>query len=255
MRFTVMGGDERMCWLRRRLTEDGHKLVYRTAEAEAVILPMPLTQDGLTVNGTDIVIADLLRRLPKGIPVLGGGHAEGIMDYSADEALMRLNAVPTAEGAVAIAINNMPGTLWCSRAVVAGAGRVGMTLAARLRDMGARVTVTARSAADEAAVRALSVGYCPTCRIDGVIKDADVVFNTVPRPVIGGNALSKMKKDSIIIELASRPGGVDREAAEELDIRIIDAPGLPGRTAPRTAGEIICETIYRMLGIVEGTGC
>ena len=48
MRFTVMGGDERMCWLRRRLTEDGHKLVYRAAEAEAVILPMPLTQDGST---------------------------------------------------------------------------------------------------------------------------------------------------------------------------------------------------------------
>lgn len=255
MRFTVMGGDERMCWLRRRLTEDGHNLAYRPDDAEAVILPMPLTRDGRTVDGTDIVIEDLLRRLPKGMPVLGGGHAEGVIDYSADEALMRLNAIPTAEGAVAIAINNMPVTLWRSRVLVVGAGRIGMMLAARLRDMGAHVTVTARNPKDEAAVMALGVGYCPTYDMVGIAGEADVIFNTVPRPVIGGNALSKMKKDSIIIELASRPGGVDREAAEELDIRIIDAPGLPGRTAPRTAGEIICETIYRMLGIVEGTGC
>ena len=50
-------------------------------------------------------------------------------------------------------------------------------------------------------------------------------------------------KDTLIIDLASKPGGVDMDAARDLGVKVIWALGLPGKVAPVTAGNIIKETI------------
>ncbi len=44
----------------------------------------------------------------------------------------------------------------------------------------------------------------------------DVVVNTIPAPVLGERELAAMPGGSLVVDLASLPGGTDFEAAREL---------------------------------------
>ena len=68
-----------------------------------------------------------------------------------------------------------------------------------------------------------------------------------PALIFDEHILSKIGQKSIIIDLASMPGGVDFESAAPLDIKTIRALALPGKVAPKTAGEIIKKIIYRLI--------
>ena len=59
--------------------------------------------------------------------------------------------------------------------------------------------------------------------------------------------LKLLKRDSLIIDIASNPGGVDRNAAKEIGIKLIWALSLPGRVAPITSAEFIKETLENIL--------
>ncbi len=56
-----------------------------------------------------------------------------------------------------------------------------------------------------------------------------------------------MKKSALCIDLASKPGGVDFGAAEDLGIQTIWALGLPGKVAPESAGAAILDTVFQIL--------
>ena len=78
-----------------------------------------------------------------------------------------------------------------------------------------------------------------------------MIFNTVPAKVLDRETLSAMPCDTLVIELASAPGGLDPEGAKEAALRcglqIIRAPGLPGRYAPQDAGRAVAECILETL--------
>lgn len=154
-----------------------------------------------------------------------------------DAALAYLNGVPTAEGAIALAMEQTVETLSGADVAVLGFGRTGRVLAAMLRGMGSRVTVAARRPEDRAAAQAL--GYRPTDfpGLARALEGALAVFNTVPAPVLGADALAALRPGGIVIDVASAPGGTDFVAARQLGVRALLAPGLPGKRAPRTAGE------------------
>ena len=156
------------------------------------------------------------------------------------------NAVPTAEGAIQIAIQHTDHTLHGSRILVLGFGRSGTVLARTLRSLGADVAVCARGSVDIARAYALGVG---PHRMDDVAKlaaQADVVFNTIPAPVLPADVLRKMASGSVIIDIATVPGGTDFAVAKQLGIQAFLTPGLPGITAPRTAGRIVADTILSL---------
>ena len=73
----------------------------------------------------------------------------------------------------------------------------------------------------------------------------DAVINTAPAMVIP--SMEALKKSCLLLELASAPGGIDRERAEQLGLRCIAAPGLPGRYAPISAAGLIHEAIRNIL--------
>ena len=56
-------------------------------------------------------------------------------------------------------------------------------------------------------------------------------------------------------ELSPALAGVDAEAAKARGIRVIQAPGLPGKAAPVTAGEIVAATVEELLSDAKGGGC
>lgn len=134
-------------------------------EIDALILPMPVTQDGLFLHtpfgSSAIPLSTLLPLVRQGGMVLGGRlldrersmiEAAGLRagDYAKQESFAIRNAVPTAEGAIQIAMQELPVVLHKLPCLILGAGRVSCALQQRLHALGADVTVAARRCPDRA---------------------------------------------------------------------------------------------------------
>ena len=263
-----LGGDARMARLAQMMAADGYGVrswcladapeETRPSDAAAsdrVVLPVPLAKDG-KLNGTALPLGELWPRLDPARPVYAGAvSAEAraqaellglrVVDYFADEALAVKNAVPTAEGAIALAMDRLSVTLHGAPCLVVGFGRIGKLLARDLAALGAQVSVSARKPADLAWLGALGCESLHTERLAGRLSGFRVVFNTVPHMVLGAALLDELRPDCVLIELASQPG-IDAEAAAARGLDYIRAGGLPGRVAPETAALAIKETLYRI---------
>ncbi len=157
------------------------------------------------------------------------------------------NSIPTAEGAVMMAIQNTDFTIHGSRCAVLGFGRTGMTMARTLQGMGAKVKVGARRPAHIA--RITEMGFTPFTMDEMIyhVSDLDLVFNTIPAKVITKEVIEELPRWAVIIDLASSPGGTDFQYAEKKGIKALLAPGLPGIVAPKTAGQILADTLSRLV--------
>lgn len=233
------------------------------AGARAVILPVPgmnekgylycpLAAQPLAFTG------DLAARFPPGIPVFVGVAGPALAKIAASSGLRLielmkmnevaiLNSIPTAEGAVQMAMEMMPITIHGSSAFVLGFGRTGATLARLLGAMGARTRVAARRPEHLARITELNLTPVPFADMPHYLGEADVIFNTIPVPVLTGDVLDRVSPGTLIIDLASAPGGVDFQKAESIGVKAVLAPGLPGKVAPKTAGRILAKVIIRLL--------
>ena len=207
--------------------------------------PLALTEDLVSKFPADTLVfvgvaGPFLKNLliPKGFRLI---------ELMRDNEVAILNSIPTAEGAVQLAMEMMATTIHGSSAFVIGFGRTGTTLARLLSAMGAKTTVIARR--NEHLARIYEMGLRPVHHKEMplFIGDADVIFNTVPALVLTEQVLEKVSVHSLIIDLASPPGGTDFVAAKRLGIRAMLAPGLPGKVAPKTAGSILAKAIARTL--------
>ncbi len=278
--FGVIGGDRRQAALAESIAKDGYS-VYAwgfdhlpleesvqqatleeiSEKCMVIILPLPVTADGRTLNAPyaeeEIVLDDSFAALMRHREVYGGQvaklfstseywNAMDVNDYFTREDFTVRNAAVTAEGAVEIAMREYDRTICGSRCLVAGFGRIGKALAWMLRGLGASVTVSARKPADLAWIDVY--GYTPVKSDEICLGEKyDIIFNTVPAMVFFHKTLNRVDPSTLLIDLASMPGGVDFDAARERGIRTVHALSLPGKTAPRAAGEIIKNTIYTMM--------
>jgi len=281
----ILGGDMRQAALARRLSALGIETAVwglpRAAElggavrcsdwqsaiekSSAVILPLPVSKDGVRLfisekDGQELRISHLLDAIPAETLLLAGkpdaelkaAAAENnipMIDYFDCEELQIKNAIPTAEGAVEIAMRELPFTIFGTSVLILGYGRIGKALSAMLRALHAEVFVAARRQEDIAYItisgsKALRFGSPEYVEM---LKKATVVLNTVPAKILSRSALEKMENCHLLIDLASGKGGVDFSAAESLGIRAIHALSLPGKVAPATAGDILFDCILELL--------
>ena len=229
--------------------------------ADAIILPLPYGKDGeinCPMTEKEVTLGALLNCVDEKTVIMGGrldekayslaaAHNNKIIDDYGREELSVLNAVPTAEGALEVAIRELPVTLFGSRVAIIGFGRIGKVLAKVLCGLGSDVTVFARKPEAKAWARVYGCKAEDTSNMSEYLSGFVCIFNTVPAPVLGKAELYSVRHDAVIIDLASAPGGVDKGAAEETGVRVISALSLPGRVAPESAGEIIAETAVNIL--------
>lgn len=232
-------------------------------DAEVVILPLPgTTSDGtiravyaednliLTEKAMGSISKNALAIIGSARPFLKewsekyGFHLMEVIDM--DEIAI-LNSIPTAEGAIQIAMQETTSTIHGSQSCIIGFGRVGITLARTLKALGSDVTVVARNEGQLA--RAYEMG----CRRAGfhdlreIMNTTNMVFNTVPQMVLDKEIIRYANPDVLIIDLATQPGGTDFEAANNFGLKAILAPGLPGKVAPAFAGKILADVIPRLI--------
>lgn len=264
----VMGGDKRMEYCADEL-RDGFLVhtygfsdsgpIWELGQSDILVLPY-FSLAGHYLNtpllSQKIPAVSALDMLKYGGTVFGGGLTPEFLSYCCergacvhdffdDEDLTLKNAELTAEGALGIIIQNTESALCEMKILITGFGRVGKACAELMSKTGSEIYVYARS--ETARDEAESLGFHAMPFSDPEpLKDADVIINTVPKTVISETELLEVKKDAFILDLASSPYGVDFDAAKRLNIRAQTAPGLPGKTAPKTAGKLIAQSIRKL---------
>jgi len=184
-------------------------------------------------------------KIPPQLLARAAARGVSIRDILSREEFAIANAVPTAEGAVQLAMEHLPITIHQSRVLIAGFGRVGRCTAQRFRALGAQVSVCARSPSQLTLAESMDLLPLPLSDLGKLPQDWDLIVNTVPAVLFTRAVLEQTQ--ALLLELASPPGGFDRAAAQELGRKLISAPGLPGKVAPVTAARIIQKTVLQML--------
>lgn len=281
-KIAVLGGDARSPEAARRLVELGAEVALvgsipshscpgicsntdpaeALQNASAVLLPVQgVSEEGLVFSGRSqpIRLGDeaLTRVNPEACLFVGKAssflrtlaerHRLRICEYYDCDDFAILNSIPSAEGAVLMAMQDTPFTIFGSEALVLGFGRTGGTLSRILKVMGSRVAVAARKPADLARIASEGMRPVEYHDLSRILCGVDLIFNTVPTLILPETLLRQCRPDTVIIDLASAPGGIDFEAAGRLGIRAVLAPGLPGRVAPRSAGRYLAHFVVRHL--------
>lgn len=280
-KFGIIGGDLRQIYLAKKLQKDKNevficgfeeftdfdklklkslKLNDVISSSKYIILPVPASRNKKVINtpfsNSNIVLSEKFFSNLKNKVVFAGIVSSliedvkpsglHISDYYQREDFLIPNALLTAEGAVSIALKEYGKSIFSSRCLVVGFGRIGKILAKLLKNMGAKVTVSARSVKD---ISLAKISGFETTNVSKINEktDFDLIFNTVPALVLNEGVLRHLSSARMIIDLASAPGGTDKFAADELGIKLIPALGIPGKYFPEAAGEIIADVIYKMI--------
>ncbi|TNJ66161.1 dipicolinate synthase subunit DpsA [Paenibacillus hemerocallicola] len=232
-------------------------------KSDAVILPVVGTDDSGVVESifstTDMVFKEEhLAALPQHAKVYTGmakpylkklcsDHNVQLVELLDRDDVAIYNSIPTAEGALMMAIQNTDITIHGSNCMVLGLGRTGLTMARTLQGLGAKVSVGIRRA--EHFARAWEMGFTPFYlgELSHEVANIDLLFNTIPTMIVTAQIIANMPHRAVIIDLASRPGGTDFRFAEKRGVKAMLAPGLPGIVAPKTAGRIIANTVSQLI--------
>jgi dipicolinate synthase subunit A len=283
IKIAVLGGDDREIILVSELVRMGATVVVAgipknkighgaftvnipeeaCKEAEVIVLPLPGTNAEGVIRAVyleeKLVLTEAAVSMaaPGALVIIGSARPflkEWCKKYNLklleivdmDEVAI-LNSIPTAEGALQIAMEETNITIHGSKTCILGFGRIAITLARVLKALGSDVTVVARS--DGQLARAYEMGCKRAAyhELREIMNSVDIVFNTVPSLVLDANILKYSNPEVVIIDLATQPGGTDFEAANAYGIKAILAPGLPGKVAPLTAGKILADVVPRLI--------
>jgi len=283
IKIAVLGGDNRELILVSELVKMGATVVVvgfpkdmigpgafvvnsieeACKEAEVVIMPLPGTNPQGVIRavyaGNELKLTEkAITSMAKNALVIIGSAHQFLKEWSEKyhftlleiiemDEIAILNSIPTAEGAIQIAMEETPITIHSSRTCIIGFGRVGITLARTLKALGSNVTIIARNEGQLARAYEMGCERATYADLSKIVNSTDVIFNTVPHLVLNKEVLKYANPETLIIDLATQPGGTDFEAANNYGLKAILAPGLPGKVAPVTSGKILADVIPQLI--------
>lgn len=282
----VIGGDSRQVMVAEALSEEAawvkvwglvgarpsSRLFYADSLEEAVmnagVVVLPISgvdkAGKVRTNCSELQIVidqDFFRQLePRTLIVTGSLSAflrsaaerfnQQVLEFAELDEIAIPNAIPTAEGAIQLAMEHTEFTIDNSVCLTLGYGRVARALAQRLLCFGAQVVVAARNQRQRQEAAEIGCRTVPLSRLAVEIKAADLVFNTIPAPVLTAEIINEgaeANPNLLLIDLASAPGGIDFAAAGKRGIKALLALGLPGKVAPQTAGKILASNLPSLI--------
>lgn len=230
-------------------------------KSSLLVSAIPLSSNGKTINSPfsehPIYLEELLSRVGKKTLIAGNikekmieeiqNNGGEVIDLLKQEELTILNTIATAEGAIQIAMEETARTIHSSNVLVLGFGRVGKVVADRLQGLGAHVACEARKKSDLAWIKAYGYDPIDLQQLDENLYKYTILINTIPSMILDETRIQLLNHEAVVIDLASYPGGVDKEAAKKHHIKYIWALSLPGKVAPTTSAEYIKQTLYTII--------
>jgi len=237
-----------------------NNLQMAVSDAELIICPIPFSRDGKRVysplSNNEINILELLKKAKFKRIVAGSISKEFIetakknnvelTDIMKCENLTVYNTIATAEGAIKIAIEKTQINIHGSKVLILGFGRVAKTTAEKFSALNADVTCAARKEEDFAWMEVYGYKNVNINKLDENLSQYDIIINTVPTVILTKDRLKHISKDSLIIDLASKPGGIDFATAEKFELNYEWALALPGKISPLTSAEYIKRIIDKI---------
>ena len=284
-RISIIGGDLRSVKLVEMLKDEGVEVFTYGLEnadiedenkctslkevidkSEVILGPIPFSSNGKIINtpfsNEKILVEECLDNINGKILLAGGIRQEifdicqekniNIIDILKREELAVLNAVSTAEGAIKIIIEETPKTIHGSNILVMGFGRIGKILSNMLKGLGANVACEARKNSDLAWIKAYGYEPINLSNLKENLNRFDIIINTIPHIILDKENLENVRKDALVVDLASNPGGVDKNAIKEKKIKFVWALSLTGKFAPVTSAEFIKDTLYNIYNEIKG---
>lgn len=272
--FLVLGGDLRQFYLAENLKKNensrevyfsgdsGFSLEEAMEKSDIIICPIPFTKDKkniFSMHGIEgLDIEKFLNCVTSKHTIWGGVIPQNIkcelkekniryFDFMEDEEVSVNNAVATAEGTIAEAIRLSTKNLHNSKCLVLGYGRCGKVLAQKLKALDAHVTIGGRNDQKLAYAFAFGLETINLKNLESIINKFDFIFNTVPELIVNKNFIDLMKKDVVLIDISSAPGGVDFDYCKKLGINANLCLGLPGKFSPETSANILFDAIIKGL--------
>lgn len=279
--ISIIGGDLRIVQLAEMMSQDGFNVFTYGLErankinenekirkcgslkelissADIIVSSIPFTKDGININmpfsDTKVEIKELGEYL-KNKTLIAGRIDKSlyeetpeakVIDLLEREDLTVLNAIASAEGTIQVAMEETEKTLNGSNILIIGFGRITKVLFNMLKGFGANIYCETTKKENVSWIKAY--GYTPIIwkDLEENLGKFDLIINTAPHIILDDAKLSFLKKDCVIVDVASDPGGVDRESAKKRNIKLIWALALPGKVAPITSAEYIKETLYNI---------
>lgn len=262
--FAVIGGDRRQFFAAEFLKDAGYPVYtfamaqglpyadMKTIQADIYLLPLPVSRDGMHLYAPEseerISLSDIKRDMPPDALVFAGLTDEKLwFDYAKSEYFALQNALPTAEGALLLAMQNRNSVLCGSSVGIIGFGKIGKAVAALFSAVGAEIFVFARRDEIRAEIRALGYTAYGMDALSTEIQKCRLLINTVPERILDERMLSQLSKDTFFLELASSPYGADPDTVRRLGVRNLIASGIPGRFFPKTAGIAVAKTVLHSI--------
>ncbi len=253
-KYSFVGSDERTNYLRKMFLEEGYEITD-ILKSDIVVTSIPFSKNDKTLNSEDLSVEDFIRLTKNKIVITGSikeyikakfDKSTKIIDIMKCDELAIKNAVPTAEGAIFTAMKNSKTTITNSKCLVLGFGKIGKNLALKLKGMDANVTCQARKEIDFSTIESLGMKYLDISKLQEKISEYEYIFNTIPYLILDSKVLKNVSKDSIIVDLASVPGGVDFEFARKNNLNVEWSLGLPSKIAPKSAAKYLKEQIEKL---------
>ena len=225
------------------------KLENAVEDSEIIVLGIPVMQDNDLIKASvPTSLTHLLTCINENQKVYGGVIKDKLLsglqkknieyfDFMKSEEFAIMNTIPTVEGAIEFAIRETNITLHDANVLVLGFGRIGKLLSKILKDLGSKVEVTARKQEDFAWIDTYGYAKVKYSELDERLEKYDIIFNTIPTMILDKERLENVNKESLIIDLAAKPGGVDFDVANDIGIKTNWALALPGKVAPKSAAK------------------
>lgn len=286
MKISIIGGDLRIAELAEMLSNENFEVYTYGLEqsdlinknekiikcnsideiadkSNIVMSSIPLSSNGVDVNmpfADEKIEISQLEKILEGKVFIAGRIKEDlyeklpntkIIDLLKREELTVLNTIATAEGTIQVAMEETTRTLHGSNILIMGFGRISKVLSNMLKGIGANVYCETTKVVNSSWIKAY--GYTPVLfnDLNDNLGKFDIIINTVPHIILDDTNLDLLKKDCVIIDVASNPGGVDKNAAKARGAKLIWALSLPGKVAPTTSAEYIKDTLYNVLKELE----
>lgn len=267
--FAVIGGDLRIIKLAKMLAKD-ENIVYTygldnadelkkekniffckemnkaiSKYTDVVIGPIPFSSNQININAPfskeEIKIEEFMQNLNMKTLIAGSispniyniamENKVKIIDIMKREELAILNTISTAEGAIEIAISNTDRIIHQSNVLILGFGRIGKVLAKKMEGLSAKVTCSARKTEDLAWIQAYGYKAINTNFLKEDLSKFDIIINTIPHLIIDEGKIRYLKEECLLIDLASKPGGIDENASKDRNLKLINALALPRKSS------------------------
>ena len=285
MKFSVIGGDLRLCSLAKMISKDKNtvsvfamenskeivedktikkcKSIDEAIENSKIIIgsiPFLKSNGEMYTSFSDKIIRveEFTKKKYKDKIFIAGNISnlakekleksyERVIDIMKKEELVILNTIATAEGTIEVAIQNTDTIIHGSNVLILGFGRVAKEVANKFHGLSAKVTCAARKNTDLAWIKTLGYEAVNINKLSEDLKKYDIIINTVPQMIIDKEEMQFMRQNVLLIDLASSPGGININDAKKMNLKFVWALALPGKVAPVTSAEFIKDTIYNLI--------